>query len=231
MFWVPGQGFGAGILFVLPAMILAIWAQSNVKRSFAKYLKVRSNRGKTGYEVARTLLDQNGLTNIPIERVSGSLSDHYDPIKRIMRLSNDVYAGNSIAAVSVAAHETGHAIQHAKAYAPLSIRGNIFPLVNFASTAAWPLAFLGFLLSFPLLIDVGIILFTAVVLFQLVTLPVEFDASKRALVQIEQYGLVDSAEIPSAKKVLNAAALTYVASAAVAVMNLIRLIVLRGSRD
>lgn len=231
MFWIPGQGFTSSIVLILPAMILALWAQSNVKRSFAKYLKVRSNRGKTGYEVARTLLDQNGLNNIPIERVGGSLSDHYDPRNRVMRLSNEVYAGNSIASISVAAHETGHAIQHAKAYAPLSIRGSIFPLVNIASSAAWPLAILGFLLSFPMLIDLGIILFTAVVLFQLVTLPVEFNASSRALVQLEQYGLVDTEEIPSAKRVLNAAALTYVASAAVAVMNLIRLIILRGSRD
>ena len=230
MFYSPITGFGSGMMIVIPAMLLAMWAQSNVKSTFKKYLKVRNNTGKTGFEAARTILDRNGLSDVKIERVAGSLSDHYDPRSRILRLSNDVYAGQSIASVSVAAHEAGQALQHANAYTPLQIRGAMFPAVNFASKAAWPLAIIGFLII-PPLIDIGILLFTIVVMFQLVTLPVELNASSRAIVEMENHGIIGSDENGAARKVLKAAALTYIAAAAVAVANLLRLIILRGSRD
>ncbi|MCK4967329.1 zinc metallopeptidase [bacterium] len=219
------------MLLLIPAIILMLYAQQKVKSTYAKYSAESSRRGKTGKEVAQYILQQNGLGNIPIEVSEGKLSDHYDPVKKILRLSGENYGGQSIAALGIAAHEVGHAIQHDRGYAPLNIRNTILPAANFGSTLAFPLFIGGFLFSIPSLIDIGIILFSAAVIFQIVTLPVEFDASKRAVTTLQTAGILEPDEIQKAKKVLNAAALTYVAAAAVAVMHLIRLIILRGSRD
>ena len=219
------------MLLLIPAIILMLYAQQKVKSTYAKYSAESSRRGKTGKEVAQYILQQNGLGNIPIEVSEGKLSDHYDPVKKILRLSGENYGGQSIAALGIAAHEVGHAIQHDRGYAPLNIRNTILPAANFGSTLAFPLFIGGFLFSIPSLLDIGIILFSAAVVFQIVTLPVEFDASKRAVTTLQTAGILEPDEIQKAKKVLNAAALTYVAAAAVAVMQLIRLIILRGSRD
>lgn len=219
------------MLLLIPAIILMLYAQQKVKSTYAKYSAESSRRGKTGKEVAQYILQQNGLGNIPIEVSEGKLSDHYDPVKKILRLSGENYSGRSIAALGVAAHEVGHAIQHDTGYAPLNIRNTILPAANFGSTLAFPLFIGGFLFSIPSLIDIGIILFSAAVVFQIVTLPVEFDASKRAVTTLQTAGILEPDEIQKAKKVLNAAALTYVAAAAVAVMHLIRLIILRGDRN
>ena len=224
-FWDPTM------ILLIPAIILTLYAQQKVKSTYAKYSKESSRMGKTGKEVAQHILQKNGLGNIPIEISEGTLSDHYDPVKKILRLSNENYSGRSIAALGVAAHEVGHAIQHDKEYAPLNIRNTILPVANFGSTLAFPLFIGGFLFSIPSLIDIGIILFAAAVAFQLITLPVEFDASKRAVASLQTGGMLQPDELDKAKKVLNAAALTYVAAAAVAVMHLLRLIILRGSRD
>jgi len=219
-----------GLVYLLPAFALALYAQFKVKSTFAKYLKVPTKRGITGFETARRILDHNGLSNIDIEIVAGNLSDHYDPMKRVVRLSNQVARGNSIASVSVAAHETGHAIQHAKNYVPLKIRSMIAPAASFSMNFVWILVFAGIFLGMYGLIDIGIILYTVAILFHIVTLPVEFNASSRALVQLEEVGIVDSIERDKSKRVLNAAALTYVAAAAVSLAQLMRLLILRNSR-
>lgn len=224
-FWDPTM------ILLIPALILTLYAQQRVKGTYAKYSKVQSRGGKTGKDVARQILQQNGLGNIPVEVTEGKLSDHYDPVKKILRLSGENYSGSSIAALGVAAHETGHAIQHSHDYAPLNIRNAILPAANFGSTLAWPLFIGGFIFGYTPLLDIGIILFSAAVVFQVITLPVEFDASKRAITTLQNYGILASDEIPGAKKVLNAAALTYIAAAAVAVLNLIRLLILRGDND
>lgn len=223
-------GYYTSMIVLVPAIIFAMYAQYKVKTSFSKYLKVRSHKGITGVEAARRILNYNDLHNIPIELSRGSLSDHYDPRKRVLRLSPEVYNGTSIASLSVAAHEVGHALQHARAYAPLTIRNSIAPTVGFASQAAMPLAFIGFIMgrSGSLLIEIGIYLYALAVFFQVITLPVEFNASKRAIIQLEETGLISDEETPRAKKVLNAAALTYVAAMAVAIANLLRLILLRN---
>ena len=219
-----------GLVYLLPAFALALYAQFKVKSTFAKYLKVPTKRGITGFETARRILDHNGLSNIDIEIVAGNLSDHYDPMKRVVRLSNQVARGNSIASVSVAAHETGHAIQHAKNYVPLKIRSMIAPAASFSMNFVWILVFAGIFLGMYGLIDIGIILYTVAILFHIITLPVEFNASSRALVQLEEVGIVDSIERDKSKRVLNAAALTYVAAAAVSLAQLMRLLILRNSR-
>lgn len=218
------------MIILIPAILFALYAQAQVKTTFAKYLRVRSARGMTGAEAARRILDRNGLNNVDIELSRGSLSDHYDPRKRVMRLSPEVYNSTSVAAVSVAAHESGHAIQHAKGYAPLSIRNAIAPTVSFASQAAFPLAFFGFIMGRggDNLITIAIYLYSAAVFFQILTLPVEFNASSRAIVQLEENGIISDSEIKGTKNVLNAAALTYVAAMAVSVANLLRLMMLRN---
>lgn len=219
------------MILLIPAMILAMVAQFKVKSTFKRFMQVANQRGLTGADVARQILNSNGLYNVPVEQVGGSLSDHYDPRDTTVRLSPEVFSGRSIASVSVAAHEVGHAIQHAEYYKPMTLRAAIFPAVNLSSNAAVPLAILGLVLGFTPLIDIGIILFTIVVAFHMVTLPVEFNASSRAIAQLVQGGLIYDEEQALAKKVLNAAAMTYVAAAAVAVMQLVRLLVLRGRRD
>jgi Zn-dependent membrane protease YugP len=216
------------MIFVLPAIIFAGYAQMKVKTTFSQYLKVPSESGMTGAQVARYILDRNGLRDIPIEAVRGNLTDHYDPGKRVIRLSQNVYAGSSIASVSVAAHEVGHAIQHAEGYFPLILRNNIAPIASFGSRLVWIFIILGFIIS-PFFIDVGIALFMAAVLFQIVTLPVEFNASKRAMINLED-GIIPSQSIKPAKKVLNAAALTYVAATIVALAELLRLLAISGRR-
>jgi len=218
-------------LLLIPALLFALYAQYKVRSTYEYYSQMASARGMTGGEVARQLLNHNRLYDVEVEETSGWLSDHYDPRTRRLRLSSGIYRSRSIAALGVAAHEVGHAIQHGMGYLPLKIRHGLFPVANLGSTLALPLFFIGFLFSSPKLMDIGIILFSGAVLFQVVTLPVEFNASRRALYQLRAGGYLAEDEIPSARKVLNAAALTYVAATAVAVLHLIRLLLLRGSRD
>lgn len=226
-----GYGFDPTFILVLPAIILAAYAQSKVTSTFNKYLRVRNSYGHTGYEVARRILDINGLRDVPVELVHGRLTDHYDPRKRVLRLSQDVYNSNSLASIGVAAHECGHAIQHSEGYAPLIIRNAIAPVASFGSQAAWLFIIAGFIFSWVNLIDIGILLFSAAVAFQVITLPVEFNASSRAIALLEGNALVPAEEIGPAKEVLRAAALTYVAATFAAIMQLVRLFVLRGRRD
>ena len=224
--------FDSTMIVLIPAIILAMYAQSKVKSTYEKYVRIASQKGYTGAEAARAILDRNGLTDVRIEHIRGTLSDHYDPRTRVLRLSDIVYTGNSISSSAIAAHEVGHAIQHARDYAPLRFRNAIVPVVNFASNLSWLFILAGLFLSFTGLIDIGIILFTGSVVFQIVTLPVEFNASSRALDELESVGVLTREEIPHSKKVLDAAALTYVAATATAVAQLVRLLLLRErSRD
>ncbi len=220
------------MLLLIPAILLTLYAQSKIQTEYRRFAKVRTTNGYTGAQTARTILDRNGLNGVPIEMVGGQLSDHYDPRKRVLRLSSDVYNGTSIAANAIAAHEVGHAMQHARAYFSLTFRNSIFPVVSIASQAAMPLILIGlFFAQFSVLLDIGIALFMITVLFQLITLPVEFDASNRAIKELSAEGILVSSEIPQGKKVLSAAALTYVAAAATAMMQLLRLILIRGQRN
>ena len=219
--------FDSTMIVLIPAIILAMYAQSKVKSTYEKYVRIASQKGYTGAEAARAILDRNGLTDVRIEHIRGTLSDHYDPRTRVLRLSDMVYRGNSISSSAIAAHEVGHAIQHARDYAPLRFRNAIVPVVNFASNLSWLFILAGLFLSFTGLIDIGIILFTGSVVFQIVTLPVEFNASSRALDELESVGVLTREEIPHSKKVLDAAALTYVAATATAVAQLVRLLLLR----
>ena len=223
-----GYGGGGWMLFLIPAIIFAMYAQFKVSSSFNKYLRMASTSGYTGLQVARIILDKNGLHDVRIEPIAGNLTDHYDPRSRVVRLSRNVYSGNSIAAVSIAAHEVGHAMQHGEGYFPLLIRNNIAPVANIGSRFVWILIFLGLLIE-PFLLELGIMLYLAVVLFQIVTLPVEFNASRRALYELEG-GIIDRGEVGSSKKVLSAAALTYVAATLVAIGQLLRLLALSGRR-
>ncbi len=220
--------FDPTMILLIPALILAFYAQSKVRSAYAKYSQIPNSHGLTGAEVARAILRHNGLHDVQIEEVPGELSDHYDPRTKTVRLSTANYRERSIAAASVAAHEVGHAIQHAQAYMPLQLRHAILPATNLGSWMAFPLFFIGLLFSTPFLMDLGIILFTGVVLFHVVTLPVEFNASSRALKQLVNHGLVTPDELTGARAVLNAAALTYVAAATMAIMNLIRLLMLKN---
>ena len=214
------------LLLILVMLILPIWASYNVKSTFSKYSSVHNSRGLTADQVARQILDSNGLYNVRIERISGNLTDHYDPRDNVVRLSDSVYGNTSVSAIGVAAHECGHACQHAEEYVPIKIRSAIVPAVNVCSRL-WYFAFiLGiiFFETFPALVWVGILMFSAVVLFQLVTLPVEFDASGRALKTLENDMLLDSSEVPMARKVLRAAAMTYVTALVVSIIQLLRLL-------
>ncbi len=222
--------FNSTIFILLPAIILTLYAQYKVKTVYTKYSKILAKSRLTGKEVAQELLLQNNLRNIKIEPIEGKLSDHYDPRKKRLSLSNEVYYGKSLAAQGIVAHEIGHAIQDSTNYFPLTIRSNLVPVTNIGSRMAIPLFLIGFLFSLPGLMDIGIIAFSLAVLFQVVTLPVEFDASKRAVNLLIKENIISDIEIISVKKVLNAAALTYVAAAAVAVFHLLRLIVLRNRR-
>ena len=223
--------FDSTIFILIPAIILTLYAQYKVKTTYSKYSKILAKNGLSGKETAEQLLSRHNLSNIKIEPIEGRLSDHYDPRQKKLALSEEIYYGKSIAAQGIVAHEIGHALQDAKNYFPLSLRSNLVPVTNIGSSMAVPLFLIGFIFSFPALMDIGIIAFSLAVLFQLVTLPVEFDASKRAVNLLVGANIVSGTEeINSVKKVLNAAALTYVAATSVAVFQLLRLIVLRNRR-
>jgi len=219
------------IFFVIPAMLFALYAQARIKSVYARYAKRMSRNRLTGRDVARSLLDQAGMDHVPVEVTQGHLSDHYDPRSKVVRLSPEVFGNNSLAALGIAAHEVGHAIQHDDGYAPLGIRNAIFPVASIGSQAALPLFFIGFIFGGNyfggLLMDIGIALFLCAVIFQTITLPVEFDASKRAMSLLGSGGYLQGEELKGANAVLRAAALTYVAGLAVALAHLIRLIILR----
>lgn len=210
------------IILVVPAIILSLIASAGVNSTFNKYSKVASRAGLTGAESARRVLAANGVTGVTIERVSGDLTDHFDPKTNTIRLSESVYDANTVAAVGVAAHEAGHAVQYATGYAPIKIRSAIIPITNIGSNLAMPLVLIGLLLSSPMLANLGILAFSFSTLFQLVTLPVEFNASSRAIQTLESTG-ADENEVNGSKKVLRAAAMTYVAALAVSLANLLRL--------
>ncbi len=222
---------------VIIGAVICLAASARVKTTFAKYARVRSMSGMTGAQAAERILHAAGIYDVVIQHIQGDLNDHYNPRNKTLSLSDSVYGSASVAAVGVAAHECGHAIQHSKAYAPLSIRGALVPVANLGSTLAWPLIIIGLLFSRnsgSVLITAGIICFSLAVLFQLITLPVEFNASRRALRMLSDTGILGSDELVGTRKVLSAAALTYVASAAAAILQLLRLIILfggRGKRD
>lgn len=228
MFFWFDQGY---ILFVLPAMLFAFYAQSKVKSAYNKYSRVSSRKGTTGRDVARGLLDSMGLYDVAVEETAGNLTDHYDPKARKVRLSRDIYHGSSLASLSIAAHETGHAKQHAESYFFLTFRNNFFPLARIGSSMAMPLFLAGFFFGGnDTLMSIGIALFSFAVIFQVITLPVEFNASTKAMAMLAEGGYVYPEEERGAKAVLNAAALTYVAATAVALAQILRLLLLRNSR-
>ncbi|ATW24695.1 zinc metallopeptidase [Candidatus Formimonas warabiya] len=221
-FWDPT------FVLLIPGIIIAAWAQMKVSSTFDKYYRVRAVSGVTAAQAARRILNQKGLDDVTVEVIPGKLSDHYDPRAKALRLSEQVYHSSSLAAIGVAAHEAGHAMQHDEGYVPLSIRASLVPVAQFGSSAAWILLLLGLLLGFPGLAQIGVYAFAGVVLFQLVTLPVEYNASSRALALLEGGGYLSREEIPQTKKVLDAAALTYVAAALMGILQLIRLLVISG---
>lgn len=224
-------GFDPTFIILIPAMIFAMYAQTKISTTFNKFLRVRSSYGYTGHEVARRILDANGLYDVPVEMVRGQLTDHYDPRSRVLRLSQQVYNGNSLASAGVAAHECGHALQHSEGYAPLVVRNAIAPIAAIGSQAAWFLIIAALILNMMKLFTLGIYLFGAAVIFQIITLPVEYNASNRAIEALRSYGLVGAGEEEGARKVLSAAALTYVAATIVAISQLFRLLLIRGRRD
>lgn len=215
------------VVLVIPALIIAMIAQVQVKTTFRRYSGVPNRRQYTGAMVARQILDANGLTNIRLERVAGELSDHYDPRAGVIRLSDSTFNSTSVGAIGVAAHEVGHAIQHQVGYLPIKIRNAIIPVTQLGSSLAIPIAVVGLIMGADILVQVGILLFCAVVAFQLITLPVEFNASRRAMNTLENDHILEGDELRGARKVLSAAAMTYVASLIVAVANLLRLLALR----
>ena len=222
--------FDSTMILLIPALLFSMWAQFKVKTAYSKYSEVRASKGVTAEMACREMLNKFGLSDIPIERVPGDLTDHYDPRSKVLRLSDSVYGSPSIAAIGVAAHEVGHAIQDKENYSMLRIRNSIVPAVNIGSMLSMPIFFIGLLFSSLNLLNLGIIMFCGVLLFHLVTLPVEFDASARALKNLSDTGLLVDEEIEGAKSVLNAAALTYVAALVMTVLQLVRLLALRGSR-
>ncbi len=233
MFW-----YDITYVILIPAIIFTMYAQSKVSSNFNKFSQVKNRRGMTGAEAARLMLDANGLRDVQIEAVRGSLTDHYDPRTRVLRLSESVCNVPSVAAVSVACHEAGHAVQHAEGYTPLQVRNSIVPVVNFASTLSWPMAIIGIILlgngSYigDTLFNIGVIAMLAVIFFHTITLPVEYNASRRAKDQMEELGIIyGEQETAGARKVLNAAAMTYVAALATAIANLLRILAIRGRRE
>ena len=234
-----GYGFGYGYgmdptyLLVVIGAVICLIASARVKTTYNKYSQYRSASGMTGAEAARRILNSAGIYDVTIQHVSGSLTDNYNPSRKTLNLSDDVYNSTSVAAVGVAAHECGHAIQHQKGYVPLSVRAALVPVANIGSNLAWPLIIIGLCFSRntgSVLIELGILCFSLAVLFQIVTLPVEFNASARALRILGEQGLLSESELPYTKKVLKAAALTYVASAAAAILQLLRLVLLFGGK-
>lgn len=226
MFWF----YDWTMILLLPGLILTIWAQSRISANYSKYSKVSASSGITAQEMVRRMLNDEGIYDVSLEVVDGTLTDHYDPNSKTIRLSSGVASSDSLAALGVAAHETGHVIQHRDGYAPLALRSAVVPITNIGSNLAWPLFLLGFIFSWEPLINAGIILFSLTVLFTLITLPVEFNASKRATAALESGGYVTTDENYGVKKVLNAAALTYVAAALTAILQLLRLLTLSSRR-
>ena len=227
-------GFDSTYLLVLVGAVICMIASARVKSTFRKYSGYRSMTGMTGAQAAQRILNNAGIYDVSIQHVSGNLTDNYNPARKTLNLSDSVYNSTSVAAIGVAAHECGHAIQHQNGYVPLKLRAAIVPVANIGSTIAWPLILIGLFFgtnTSSLFINLGIICFSFAVIFQLVTLPVEFNASRRALVALEEQGILASNELPYTKKVLSAAALTYVASAAAAILQLLRLVILFGGRN
>ena len=218
------------IILLVITMGFAGWAQMKVSTTFNKYSKVENMRGFTGAEVAKKVLEHNGVTGVQIERVSGHLSDHFDPRNNTIRLSDSVYSSKSVSALGVAAHEAGHAVQYAKKYVPIKLRSAVIPITKFGSTLAFPLIILGFIMTNPMFVNIGILLFSTMAIFQLLTLPVEFNASRRAINSLEETHILNDTELGQARKTLSAAAMTYVAALAVSVANLIRIISRYGGR-
>jgi len=221
-------------LLIIPPLLLAFYAQARVRGTYVKYSKVGASSGVSGAQMAREILNIGGAGHVPVEETPGQLSDHYDPRKKVLRLSAGVYEGNSIAALGIAAHEAGHALQHHTGYAPLHLRNGIYPVASFGSALAFPIFLIGFFMSQKgpsILMDIGILLFTGAVLFSVLTLPVEFNASKRAMALLGDRGYLKGQELDGARRVLSAAALTYVASTAMAAMQLFRMFLIRQSRD
>lgn len=218
------------LVLVLPAILLAIFAQVKVQSTFKKYSAISSSRYITGSEAARKILDSNGLSHVRVEQVSGNLTDHFDPKANVIRLSDSVYSSHSVAAIGIAAHEAGHAVQYAKNYTPIRLRAAIIPMTRIGSFLTFPLILLGFLLNSPALAYLGVAAFGLSTLFQLVTLPVEFNASRRAISAIQDTFLLREEELQGAKKVLSAAAMTYLAALAVSLMQLLRLLLLTQNR-
>lgn len=220
-------------VLVIIGVVLSLWASGRVKSTFNKYSRVKNHAGITGREAAEKVLHGAGIYDVRVGHIAGKLTDHYDPRNKVLRLSDATYNSPSVAAVGVAAHECGHAIQHATGYAPLQIRGALVPVANFGSALAWPLIIMGLFLNSQVssfLIDIGIIAFSAAVLFHILTLPVEFNASARAVRILGESGILYDEEVKGTKKVLKAAALTYVASAAAMILQLLRLLIITGGR-
>ena len=219
-------------LFMLPALLLSLWAQIKVNTTFSKYSKVRNSRGLTGADAAYKVLSHNDVTGVSLEHIHGNLNDHFDPKTNVIRLSDSVYSQTSVAAVGVAAHEAGHAVQKATDYSPMKLRAVLVPISRFGSFLAMPLIFIGLLLpvQYDFVVTLGIIFFSFSVLFQIITLPVEINASNRAIQTLEQTGTLEGEELEGAKKVLKAAAMTYLAATFAAVMSLLRLLLIFGGR-
>lgn len=233
MYYYPRFYFDPTYILVLIGVVICLLASARVKSTFNRYSRMRNSRGMTGAEAAQRVLNGAGIYDVRVEHISGHLTDHYDPRSKVLRLSDATYNQTSVAAVGVAAHECGHAIQHATGYAPLEIRGMLVPVANFGSMIAWPLIILGLFFnsrSSAMFINIGIIAFSLAVLFQLITLPVEFNASGRAIRILGSTGMLYEDELQDTKKVLSAAALTYVAGAAAAILQLLRIILLTGGR-
>ncbi len=224
--------FDPTMLLLIPVFIFALWAQAKVKSAFNKWSRVPTSQGITGAAMAKMILEKYGLYKIPVKETEGELTDNYNPVNKTLNLSESVYSSDSVAAVGIAAHEAGHAIQHNKGYFPLAVRNAIYPVANIGSTLAFPLFFIGLIFGYnKFLMDLGIWLFIGFTAFTVITLPVEFDASRRAVVLLKNSGYFTTEEIAGVKEVLNAAALTYVAAVLSALVNLIRLLLIRGSDD
>lgn len=223
--------FDPTFVILIPAVLLALYAQFRVQSTYAEMSQVPSEKGITGAQAGRKLLDAAGLQAVGIQPIGGNLTDNYDPRDKTLHLSEGVYNNDSIAAIGIVAHEVGHAVQDSKAYAPLKLRAGLVPVANIGSNLSIPLFFLGLLLGYPKLMDIGIVFFSVAVVFTLITLPVEFNASRRAIAMLSSGNYLSTEEVSKAKKVLDAAALTYVAATAMAVLNLIRLIALRDARE
>lgn len=227
-----GMFYDPTMMILIPAILFTMYAQFKVSSTTNRFFRIKSRSGYNGQQVAERILAANGIRDVRIVPIRGTLTDHYDPRRKVLRLSEEVYYGTSITSVAVAAHECGHALQHAYGYAPLTIRGAIVPVVNFASSLSWILIFVGLFFSGNnTMLQLGILMFSATVIFQLITLPVEFNASSRALVQLQDLGIVDSGEAKDSRKVLSAAAMTYVAAALTAILQLARLLLIANNRD